>query len=85
MGTTPWSALVFLTLYFQLLGMSDAAASLLMAAFLASNAAGEDTEGGGALLCCAGQLFCWGVATQCDGRRTMFRPLRRRPGGWPGG
>lgn len=39
-GSAPWSALVFLTLYFQLLGFSDLAASLLMAAFLAANAAG---------------------------------------------
>lgn len=39
-GTTPWSALVFLTFYFQLLGMSDFVASLLMAVFLAANAAG---------------------------------------------
>ena len=39
-GTTPWSALVFLTLYFQLLGMSDFMASILMAIFLAANAAG---------------------------------------------
>ena len=39
-GTTPWSALVFLTLYFQLIGLSDFSASLLMAVFLAANAAG---------------------------------------------
>jgi len=39
-GSTPWSALVFLTLYFQLLGMSDFTASLLVAVFLACNAAG---------------------------------------------
>jgi MFS family permease len=39
-GTTPWSALVFLTLYFQLLGMSDLMSSILMAIFLAANAAG---------------------------------------------
>jgi hypothetical protein len=35
MGSIPWSALVFLTLYFQLLGMSDAQASSLVAIFLA--------------------------------------------------
>jgi MFS family permease len=39
-GTTPWSALVFLTLYFQLLGMSDLMSSILMAIFLAANAVG---------------------------------------------
>ena len=39
-GSTPWSALVFLTLYFQLIGMSDLVASLLMAIFLAANALG---------------------------------------------
>lgn len=39
-GTTPWSALVFLTLYFQLLGMSDLTASILVAVFLAANAVG---------------------------------------------
>ena len=43
-GTTPWVALVFLTLYFQLLGMSDLTASLLMATFLACNALGESTS-----------------------------------------
>jgi hypothetical protein len=40
-GTTPWSALAFLTLYFELLGFSDGAASLLTGAFLAANACGE--------------------------------------------
>ena len=34
LGSTPWNALVFLTLYFQLIGMSDFAASALMALFL---------------------------------------------------
>eukprot|EP00887_Chlorella_sp_A99_P006616 scaffold3.g6616.t1 len=40
-GSIPWAAFVFLTLYFQLLGMSDAAASLLVALFLAGTAAGS--------------------------------------------
>ena len=40
MGSVPWSALVFLTLYFQLLGMSDLQASALNALFLAANALG---------------------------------------------
>ena len=31
MGNIPWNALVFFTLYLQLLGMSDFDASLLMA------------------------------------------------------
>ena len=39
-GSTPWNALVFLTLYLQLLGMSDFTASLLMALFLGGSAAG---------------------------------------------
>lgn len=39
-GTAPWLALVFMTLYLQLLGMSDLQASLLMACFLGSSAAG---------------------------------------------
>lgn len=39
-GSVPGQALVFLTLYFQLLGMSDFAASLLLAVFLAAVAAG---------------------------------------------
>ena len=39
-GSTPWNALVFLTLYFQLLGFSDAAASALMATLLGGTAAG---------------------------------------------
>ncbi|KXZ54483.1 hypothetical protein GPECTOR_4g548 [Gonium pectorale] len=39
-GSTPWNALVFLTLYLQLLGFSDGAASGLMALFLGGTAAG---------------------------------------------
>jgi hypothetical protein len=35
-GSIPWTALVFFTLYLQLLGMSDFAASVLMALFLGS-------------------------------------------------
>lgn len=41
LGTTPWLALVFATLYLQLLGFSDLQASVLVAIFLASNAVGE--------------------------------------------
>lgn len=40
LGSTPWNALVFLTLYMQLLGMSDTAAAALMALFLGGTAAG---------------------------------------------
>jgi hypothetical protein len=40
-GNLPWAALVFLTLYLQLIGMSDAAASALVALFLAGTALGE--------------------------------------------
>ena len=40
LGSTPWNALVFLTLYFQLIGMSDFAASALMALFLGGTAVG---------------------------------------------
>ena len=40
MGTIPWNALVFLTLYFQLMGMSDFHASMLMSLFLGSVAFG---------------------------------------------
>ena len=40
-GSTPWNAMVFFTLYLQLLGMSDFAASLLMAVFLGGTAVGE--------------------------------------------
>ncbi|PRW59549.1 MFS general substrate transporter [Chlorella sorokiniana] len=39
-GSVPWSALAFLTLYFQLLGMSNAQASSLVALFLAGTAVG---------------------------------------------
>ncbi|CAL5229213.1 g12496 [Coccomyxa viridis] len=39
-GSIPWTALVFFTLYLQLLGMTDAAASVLMALFLGSTALG---------------------------------------------
>ncbi len=40
MGSTPWNALVFLTLYLQLLGFSDLAASCLLALLLGGTAAG---------------------------------------------
>ncbi len=40
-GSTPWNALVFLTFYFQLIGMSDFQASILLAVFLASNGIGK--------------------------------------------
>jgi len=43
-GTTPWLALVFLTLWFQLLGMSDLQASLLLATFLAAMGLGESCK-----------------------------------------
>ncbi len=39
-GSIPWSALVFLTLYLQLCGMSDAQASSLVALFLAGEPPG---------------------------------------------
>ncbi|KAI7839840.1 hypothetical protein COHA_006425 [Chlorella ohadii] len=39
-GSVPWSALAFLTLYFQLLGMSDSQASALVALFLLGTAVG---------------------------------------------
>lgn len=39
-GSTPWNAMVFFTLYLQLLGMSDFASSLLMALFLGGTAIG---------------------------------------------
>ncbi|DBB03312.1 TPA: hypothetical protein ACH3X3_010695 [Trebouxia sp. C0006] len=40
MGTIPWNALVFLTLYMQLMGMSDFDASMLMSLFLGATAVG---------------------------------------------
>ncbi|GLC33417.1 hypothetical protein PLESTM_000068900 [Pleodorina starrii] len=39
-GSTPWNALVFLTLYLQLIGFSDVTSSALMALFLGGTAAG---------------------------------------------
>ncbi len=45
-GSTPWNAMVFFTLYLQLLGMSDFAASLLMAVFLGGTAVGESLAPG---------------------------------------
>ncbi|KAK9823402.1 hypothetical protein WJX72_002513 [[Myrmecia] bisecta] len=39
-GSFPWNALVFFTFYLQLLGMSDIAASALMATFMAGTAMG---------------------------------------------
>lgn len=46
-GSTPWNALVFNTLYLQLLGMSDFQASLISALFLAGTAVGALVRGGG--------------------------------------
>lgn len=40
-GTTPWYALAYMTLYLQLVGMSDLQASSLMATFLAASATGK--------------------------------------------
>ena len=40
LGSTPWNALVFLTLYMQLLGMTDTSAATLMALFLGGTALG---------------------------------------------
>ena len=39
-GSTPWNALVFLTLYMQTIGMSDRSASLLVSLFLGGSALG---------------------------------------------
>lgn len=39
-GSMPWNSLVFLTYYFQLLGMSNLTASILMSTFLLSTALG---------------------------------------------
>ncbi|KAK9861788.1 hypothetical protein WJX84_005582 [Apatococcus fuscideae] len=39
-GNIPWSAMVFLTLYFQLMGMSDLAASLVVSLFFGALAVG---------------------------------------------
>lgn len=39
-GSIPWSAMVYLTLYFQLMGMTDFAASLQMSLLLGSTAVG---------------------------------------------
>ena len=44
-GSIPWTALVFFTLYLQLLGMSDFAASVLMALFLGSTGALQGQKG----------------------------------------
>lgn len=40
MGSTPWNALVFLTLYLQLIGFSDVDAAMVNAVFLAGAAVG---------------------------------------------
>ena len=41
LGSIPWTALVFLTLYLQLIGMSDLHAGALMALFLGGTALGS--------------------------------------------
>lgn len=40
-GSIPWTALVFLTLYMQLIGMSDFHASMLMSMFLGAYGLGN--------------------------------------------
>lgn len=69
-GSTPWNALVFNTLYLQLLGMSDFQASLIAALFLGGTAVG-------ALVRCAP---C-GVHEICGARDSWVL----RPGGDEGG
>ena len=69
MGSIPWSALVFLTLYLQLLGMSDAQASALVALFLAG---GRGARGVRAVRVC--MRGCGGA----------FFPCGPIPGGWAG-
>jgi hypothetical protein len=44
LGNIPWTAIVFLTLYLQLIGMSDFAASSLMSLFLTGTAAGAPSS-----------------------------------------
>ncbi len=39
-GNIPWSAMVFLTLYFQLMGMNDFSASLVVSLFFGATAVG---------------------------------------------
>ena len=41
MGSIPWKALLFLTLYLQLTGMSDLSASMLVALFYGAVALGN--------------------------------------------
>lgn len=57
LGSVPWTALVFLTLYLQLNGMSDFHAGALMALFL----------GGGALGSLLGALLQFSIRSwSCD-------------------
>ena len=44
-GSTPWNAMVFFTLWLQLLGFSDYSASLLMALFAGGCAVGSALGG----------------------------------------
>lgn len=61
-GSSPWNALVYLTLYFQLLGMSDFTSSMLLALFLLANA-------GGALL--GGYIGDWAARLWPDHGRIL--------------
>lgn len=53
MGTTPWNAMVFFTLWLQLLGFSDFVSSTLMAVFACGCAIGAFAGGliGASALC----------------------------------
>lgn len=63
-GSTPWSALVFFTLWLQLLGFSDFVSSTLMAVFACGTALG--TYAGGLLGVCDSRMCSAPVVLQPD-------------------
>lgn len=66
-GSVPWSALAFLTLYFQLLGMSNGQASLLVALFLLGGLKSSGWLGAGTRSWAVAHLFS---STHYDARCT---------------
>ena len=61
-GSTPWNAMVFFTLWLQLLGFSDYSASLLMAIFAGGCALGSALGGFLGMGCLLGVGFRCRVA-----------------------
>ena len=66
-GAIPWNALVFMTLYLQLLGFTDFQSSLLSAIFL-----GGTALGGALRACCLSHYLTWSWSIVPQGTRGIL-------------